>query len=46
MSTINEIDIAYRTLLHSGLKNLIILQCTSAYPTPINELNLNTILFF
>ena len=48
MSTINEVDTAYKTLLRNGLKKkkLIILQCTSAYPTPVNELNLNTILFF
>ncbi len=48
MSTIKEIDIAFKALLLSGLKkkNLIILQCTSAYPTPVNELNLNTILFY
>ena len=47
MSTTSEIDSAYKTLLQSGLKrkNLIILQCTSAYPTPTKELNLNTILF-
>ena len=46
MSTINEVDTAYKTLLRNGLKKkLIILQCTSAYPTPVNELNLNTILF-
>lgn len=47
MSSVKEIDIAYKTLLKSGLnkKNLVILQCTSAYPTPFNELNLNTIKF-
>ena len=36
MSSIKEIDTAFNILLKSGLnrKNLIILQCTSAYPTP------------
>ena len=48
MSSIKEIDTAFNILLKSGLnrKNLIILQCTSAYPTPIQDLNLNTIKFF
>lgn len=48
MSSIKEIDGAIKVLKKNGLKskNLIIMQCTSAYPTPINELNLNTISFF
>ena len=47
MSTTKEVDVAVKTLIKSGLKikNLVILQCTSAYPTPIDELNLNTIKF-
>ena len=48
MSTVKEIDNAVKTLKKSGLKkkNLVISQCTSAYPTPFVDLNLNTINFF
>ena len=48
MSSIEEVDFAIKTLLNNGLnKNkLVILQCTSAYPTPIKDLNLNTISYF
>lgn len=45
MSGINEIKLAVKTLLKSGLKskNLTILHCTSAYPAPLKELNLKAI---
>ena len=48
MSSFREIDYAVKVLRKSGLKNknLIIMQCTTAYPTPIEELNLNSILEF
>ena len=48
MSSIEEVDFAIKTLLNNGLnkKKLVILQCTSAYPTPIKDLNLNTISYF
>ncbi len=48
MSSFREIDNAVKVLRKSGLKNknLIIMQCTTAYPTPIEELNLNSILEF
>ena len=40
MSTLEEIDHAVEVL---GAKNLIILHCTSTYPSQIEELNLNAI---
>ena len=48
MSTVKEIDRAVNVLKKNGLQkdNLIIMQCTSAYPTPTDELNLNTIEMF
>jgi N,N'-diacetyllegionaminate synthase len=45
MSTNNEIEKALKILIKSGTnkKNIILLQCTSAYPAPYEELNLNVI---
>ena len=40
MSTIDQIDHAVDVL---GLENLLVLQCTSAYPTKYEELNLRAI---
>jgi N,N'-diacetyllegionaminate synthase len=42
MSSLLEIDNALRVLVQSGtdLKNITVLQCTSAYPTPLGEVNL------
>lgn len=40
MSTVDEIDIA---LQHLNKENLAILSCTSTYPTPDEEVNLNCI---
>ena len=34
---------AVRTLRDAGCRDLIILKCTTAYPTPFNEVNLQTI---
>ena len=42
MSDIQEVDNAVKILKN----NLSILHCNSAYPTPINDLNLNVISFF
>ena len=41
MSNINEIRKAVQTL--KKVKNLTLLQCTSVYPAPINELNINAV---
>jgi len=45
MSNISEIKKALKTLIKSGTKknNITLMQCTSAYPAPYNEINLNTI---
>jgi len=45
MSNINEIDKAIKTLAKYGTnkKNITLMQCTSAYPAPYEEINLNTI---
>jgi N,N'-diacetyllegionaminate synthase len=45
MSNISEIEKAVKTLITSGTKknNITLMQCTSAYPAPYNEINLNTI---
>ena len=45
MSSISEIKKALETLITNGTKkkNITLMQCTSAYPAPYNEINLNTI---
>ena len=45
MSNIYEIKKAIKTLKTNGTKkeNITLMQCTSAYPAPYNEINLNTI---
>ena len=45
MSNIYEIKRAIKTLVKNGTKknNIILMQCTSSYPAPYNEINLNTI---
>jgi N,N'-diacetyllegionaminate synthase len=45
MSNIYEIKNAIKTLRTNGTKkdNITLMQCTSAYPAPYNEINLNTI---
>jgi N-acetylneuraminate synthase/N,N'-diacetyllegionaminate synthase len=40
MATLSEIDEAVRTFEMAGGKDLIILHCISAYPTPASEVNL------
>ena len=46
MSNIGEIKLAINTLVKNGTKrsNISLLQCTSAYPAPPEEINLRTIL--
>jgi N,N'-diacetyllegionaminate synthase len=45
MSNIHEIKKAIKTLTTNGTKknNITLMQCTSAYPVPYDEINLNTI---
>ena len=45
MSNLKEINWAIKILIKNGIKkkNITILHCTSAYPAPIDELNLNGI---
>jgi N,N'-diacetyllegionaminate synthase len=45
MSNIYEIKRAIKTLTTNGTKknDIILMQCTTSYPAPYNELNLNTI---
>jgi N,N'-diacetyllegionaminate synthase len=45
MSNIYEIENAIKTLIKNGTKknNITLMQCTSAYPAPYDEINLNTI---
>lgn len=40
MSTLAEIDEAVKTFRSTGNNNLILLHCTSSYPTPSNQVNL------
>ncbi len=43
MATIDEIDNALMTLKDSGAKDITILHCVSAYPTPESECNLSVL---
>ncbi len=43
MATLAEIDEAVRTLREAGCRQLALLKCTSAYPSPPEEMNLRTI---
>ena len=40
MTTLAEIDQAYRTLLEGGCDQLMLLQCTSSYPTEATDVHL------
>jgi len=46
MSTLDEIDKAIATARETGNANLILLQCTSEYPTQYEDMNLRTIVTF
>ena len=48
MSSFNEIKFAINTLVKSGTfkNNITVLQCTSSYPTPDNQINLNNLKYF
>ena len=43
MASLGEIEEAVRTLRECGVKDLCLMKCTSAYPCPPEEMNLNTI---
>jgi sialic acid synthase SpsE len=43
MATLGEIDEAVRTARENGCQELVLLKCTSAYPAPLDEMNLRTI---
>ena len=43
MATLAEIDEAVQTLRVAGTEQLALLKCTSAYPSPPEEMNLRTI---
>lgn len=43
MATLGEIDEAVRTLKEGGTTQIALLKCTSAYPSPPEEMNLRTI---
>lgn len=43
MATLGEIDEAVRTFRDMGGTQLALLKCTSAYPAPVEEMNLRTI---
>jgi len=43
MSTLSELKLAIKTLKQNGTKNIIILQCVSAYPCDPTEMNLSLI---
>ncbi len=43
VAEIEDIDLAIETCQKEGNENVALLKCTSAYPTPLNEVNLKTI---
>lgn len=43
MATLEEIDEAVQTVREAGSKEISLLKCTSAYPAPVEEMNLRTI---
>ena len=43
MSSISEINLKIRELKKNNVKNFIILQCTSKYPVPLEEVGINVI---
>ncbi|HUO94237.1 MAG TPA: N-acetylneuraminate synthase family protein [Rhizomicrobium sp.] len=43
MATLEEISAAAATVTNAGARDLTILHCVSAYPTPVNEANLSAI---
>lgn len=44
MATLGEVDEAVRTVLNVGNDNIILLQCTTQYPCPYEDINLRAML--
>lgn len=44
MSTMKDVALAYETLQEAGAKDITVLHCTTNYPCPMNEVNLNAML--
>lgn len=43
VATLEDIELALKTIRAQGNEQIIMMKCTSAYPAPVNEMNLNTI---
>ena len=43
MSKMKDVEKVYKTILKSGLKKIVLLQCTGNYPSKITDSNLNVI---
>jgi pseudaminic acid synthase len=43
LATLSDIDLAVQTLRQHGSPDIVLLKCTTAYPTPFDEINLRTI---
>lgn len=41
MSTMKDVSLAYETLQEAGANDITVLHCTTNYPCPMNEVNLN-----
>lgn len=44
MSTLSDVRLAYTTLVEAGATEVSLLHCTTNYPCPINEVNLNAMI--
>lgn len=44
VATLGDIDLALKTIRAEGNEQIIMMKCTSAYPAPVGEMNLRTIL--
>ena len=45
LGSIKDLNLAIRTVKKERNKNLIVLKCTSSYPAPLNEINLEMMNF-
>lgn len=43
LASLGDLDLAIRTLRENGCKDIVILKCTTAYPTPYDQVDLRTI---
>lgn len=43
IASLDNIELAVKTCLDAGNDNIALLKCTSSYPAPLDEINLNTI---